>query len=483
MEVHAQWHRCSVPKFIQPDSLCEEFTMTKLIELSLGLTDKLMGSLLDWPFLLFVAVAWVLTRYRDQIGSMLDRRGAVGAGVVIGAVRREMQPVLVQVEGLAKAVSDLRYEVERLQALHSENRLSRVLEPVTLRIKSLEEAIARTQAETEKVVRKDVPEALNQERSAIRAEIDEIRKVLDQYAARLKTLASQDAVDRTGADVKAAQAALDAVAQTVQGLQSSTEKLATKEAANELRSSLAELEAATRSLPGQMEDKLQKELQSLRWDLSAAQESVSRLASGLERAATKDVTDRLQAEMAPLVSELAKLRDSIAQVDASIAATAQELRARVTAEVAPLNQNVSTRIESSMSPLASGLDELKASVGALEAKLLAGPKELELRFTQDLGRISQDVAALKEALGEIKTQAQAVQAPEPVVPSKGGKPDVLAALKKALTTSGKAGRRIDALAKMAGISEAQALELLAASAEFTLDTNSKGQQTARLARK
>ncbi len=85
--------RRSIPWLNRPDSPSEELNMTKLIEQVLGLTDKLMGSLLDWPFLLFVVAVWIMSRYRDQIGSMLDRRGAVGAGVVIKAVRREMEPV------------------------------------------------------------------------------------------------------------------------------------------------------------------------------------------------------------------------------------------------------------------------------------------------------------------------------------------------------------------------------------------------------
>lgn len=488
--------------------------MTKLIELALGLTDKLMGSLLDWPFLLFIVAAWVLTRYRDQIGSMLDRRGAVGAGVVISAVRREMQPVLTEVEGLAKAVSELKYEVERLQALHSENRLSRVLEPVKQRISGLEEAIARTQTETERIVRKDVSETLTKERSAVKAEIDNIRQVLDQYAARIKSLAAQEVVDRTNADVKAAQAELGAVTKTVHELQSYTETLAKKDAtedlkkeiqalaqgSQELRKSLVDLESLAKSLPAEVEGRFHGELTSLRGELSSAQETVAQLAAGLGRAATKDVTDKLQAEVDPLIAELATLKESIASFDASVAATAQELKDRVAGEVTPLAKEVATvttavnelnariaaaaskettdRLENAVAPLTAGLDELKASLTTLEGKIATGPKQLEDRFAEDVARVGTEVAALKEALEQVQTHASS-----PAAPAKGGKTDVLAAMKKALTTSGKAGRRIDALAKLAGVSEAQALEILASSAEFTLATNSKGQQTVRLAGK
>ncbi len=496
--------------------------MINLIEHVLGLTDKLMGSLLDWPFLLFVVVVWIMSRYRDQIGSMLDRRGAVGAGVVIKAVRREMEPVLTQVAGLGQAVSDLRYEVERLQALHAENRLSRVLEPVNQKIKTLQEAIARTQAHTEKMISKDVPDALSQERASVRGEIETVRQSVDQQAARIETRAAQEAVDRIGAQVEAARVELESVTKMLRDLQSHSEKLASKTSTEqlkqeidslaqdsvELKSSLARLDAATRSLSTELADRLDQEVGPVRGVLEGLQESVGRLGQGLEQAATRDVTDRLQSEVAPLTKELAALRETVGRFEAAINTTSQELGERLNKEVSPItleisavksavehldaqvasaaSRDVTQQLQEDLVPLTTGLGEVKASVAGLEEKVLSAPKEIEARLAEELGRINPEVDALKAAVELLKSQPAAASTKGPGAPEPEGtgpKNDVLATIRKALTSSGRAGRRIDSLAKAAGISEDQALEILTSSGDFTLATNSKGQRTARLARR
>jgi DNA repair exonuclease SbcCD ATPase subunit len=206
-----------------------------------------------------------------------------------------------------------------------------------------------------------------------------------------------------------------------------------------------------------------------------------------------------------MLAELNALKESISRFETSISATAQQLGERMTSEVTPLSQDVSSvkaavdslssqvaaaastettnRLEKALAPLAAGLDELKASLATLEGKVATGPKELEDRVAEDVSRIGKEIAALKDALEQATSQPSAPKPAQAAGPVRGPKTDAVSVMKKALNNSGKAGRRVDALAKIAGVSEAQALEILAASGDFTVGTNSKGQHTARLAGK
>ncbi len=353
----------------------------------------------------------------------------------------------------------------------------------------------------------------------MQGEIENVRQSLDRHEAQIETRAARDAVDRIGSQVEAAHAELASVTGMLQELQSHSEKLASKDSAEklkreidalaqgsmELKSSLTGLDAATRAISTQVEDKLDKEIGPVRRVLESLQESVGRLLEGLERAASKEVTDRLQSQLEPVIKELAALWESVSRFETVISTTSQELGAQLSTEVAPITQEVSSvraaverldaqvgsaasrdvteQLQRDLVPLTTGLDELKASVAGLEEKVLSAPKELEERLAEDLGRVNQEVTALKAAIGLLRSQSDAVSATAsgtPVPKAIGSKNDYLIAMRKVLTSSGRAGRRIDALAKAAGISEDQAVEILTSSADFTLATNSKGQRTARL---
>ena len=47
--------------------------MVSIFDQALQMTGKVLGHILDWPFLLFVLVVWILVRYRDQIDNVLGQ--------------------------------------------------------------------------------------------------------------------------------------------------------------------------------------------------------------------------------------------------------------------------------------------------------------------------------------------------------------------------------------------------------------------------
>ncbi len=112
--------------------------MFSIVDSLIRLVGKVIDHLMDWPFLLFVLLVWLAARFRDQIGSFLDRRGAVPAQELSGKIRKEVDPLAKGVNQLSTQVTDLQFQMRRVEDTQSEDRQMRALNPLKARISVIE---------------------------------------------------------------------------------------------------------------------------------------------------------------------------------------------------------------------------------------------------------------------------------------------------------------------------------------------------------
>ena len=258
--------------------------MTDIVSQLFGLTEKLIGLLLSWPFLLFAFLFWVVNRYRDQIGSMLDRRGAVKASVLSKAVKQELEPVSKELETIVPTVSALRYELDQLKAAHAEDKLTPALEPIRKLIAALDGRISEVRAESGGLVREELSAALAREREVVCQDLTKFGEALAAQQCRLATLAPREAVDALAAGLEPTRAELAAMSDAIALLHTEMDAGASKNDIERLQQELATLKGAVETLQDrlksaqtELEARLADRVETLSRDMGVVKETVDRL--------------------------------------------------------------------------------------------------------------------------------------------------------------------------------------------------------------
>ena len=214
--------------------------MLNLLDQLFGLTAKVLEFIFNWPFLLFVFLVWIVNRYRDQIGSTIDRRGTIRRGEISSAIREELDPLTKDIGDLKPDVYTLRTQVARIEARQSDYTSESLLGPITARVQALEQALEKMHTSVDRLAGMDFQEQLSNGISPITEELEGFRRDVELLTTRL---------DRVGTDMdefKQEMAALrngfepvkkdvDSVTEALKGLQSQTEAQESTESFQQLQ--------------------------------------------------------------------------------------------------------------------------------------------------------------------------------------------------------------------------------------------------------
>jgi predicted nucleic acid-binding Zn-ribbon protein len=162
--------------------------MLNLLDQLLGLTVKVLDVLFAWPFLLFVFLVWLVSRYRDQIGATLDRRGAIKRSELSSAIREELDPINKDLGNLKPDVSQLRTQMAKLEASQSEYASERLLDPITAKVKALEETSRDMKSELDRLSGIDVDEWVSKGLEPVGEDLTNLGRRLDELTKKFEPI-------------------------------------------------------------------------------------------------------------------------------------------------------------------------------------------------------------------------------------------------------------------------------------------------------
>ena len=291
--------------------------MIHLVEQTLGFVGNLIGRLLDWPFLLLILVVWLVSCFRDQIGSMLDRRSAVGAGELSKKIHAEVDPVTEKLGVLTSQVADLQSQMRKVEDVQSIERQNRMLKPIVAKVETLEKLIPQ-----------------------IQAGLSPLKESLGRVDALVGNLASKEDLETLKSSVAPMDGQMKDLREMVAGLQTSVGASPWNGPLNEVRS---QMEPLNRSF-----EKFSQSLEALQGQVS---ESVP-----------KAVTDKLQHDVPTLSAEISAVK-----------ATVESLTGRIdgmTAEVEEIEVPDAKKIEQEFKDIKEAIRQLQSlhPSGAVNAK-------------------------------------------------------------------------------------------------------------------
>ncbi|HMK36456.1 MAG TPA: hypothetical protein VK463_15385 [Desulfomonilaceae bacterium] len=164
--------------------------MIHLVEQILELVGTLIGYVLNWPFLLVVFLVWLVSRFRVQIGSMLDRRSSVAAGELSKKIQEALDPLAARVGTLISQVSDLQLQMRKVEDVQSIERQNRAMQPLVEKIEALEKGISQIQNNVATFSIRDVPQQLQAALDPIQAHMKTFGDSLAEFEERIQKAAS-----------------------------------------------------------------------------------------------------------------------------------------------------------------------------------------------------------------------------------------------------------------------------------------------------
>ena len=89
--------------------------MLNIVELLTQLVGKVIEHVFNWPFLLFVFLVWLVARFKNQIGSMLDKRGAVPASELSSKIHKEVDPLNKELGLLTTQMTEIQFQLRKIE--------------------------------------------------------------------------------------------------------------------------------------------------------------------------------------------------------------------------------------------------------------------------------------------------------------------------------------------------------------------------------
>lgn len=367
--------------------------MTHFINQLLELTGRLIEGILNWPFLLFAFAVWLVLRYRDQIGSILDRRGTVKLGAIHKTVRIELEPILAEFESLKTAFGEIKAKVDGLIALNFDTRLLNALQVADVQFSRLEEASRTIRRELDRVVCTHIPEMFVIERTKTENLISVLQAELTKLGSQLDVL--QKEMDNYRHVVFAEISLLRQALHTTE---------------SELRNVATSIEANFR---GQL-DALTTETQTLR-------SSIDQLGHDVHQAASLKALSSLERKVQPLAVDVSNLRDSLTTFASELRSTTSSLQSDFTSQIVQiatetellkstiekitrdLNETASREtvegFQRSFASLLEDVSTLKAAVGHLDDRFRSITTEFLEQITAQLKTLRHDFDSLKSSGG------------------------------------------------------------------------------------
>lgn len=290
--------------------------MTTIIERLVELTGKFMSILLDWPFLGFVFLLWIANRYRNQIGSFLDRRGAVPAGDISKAVKQNLEPVASDLTDLRAAILDLRRQMARIDDF--ESRRAQILEPVNAKISTVEEAVAKLRIRIEGMNHKELPELLTRGLDPLRKDLSLVKEDVEKIQTELTAFVPKEGIER--------------LESSVEELNKGFEPL--RNDLNQLKESLMRVQSEFGMFASKdAVETLQTVMRTVEEQLRGVRENLSVLQSKTETFALAEAAARVE-------EELDRLKSSMVNLTALVESVPAELAEKWARDVEPINKEM-----------------------------------------------------------------------------------------------------------------------------------------------
>lgn len=378
--------------------------MVGIIDQFIELNGRLLNNLFDWPFLAFVFLVWLANRYRDQIGSMLDRRNTIPSGELSKTVKAQLEPLARNVAQLGSEVSELSGKV--LGSLHP-GTADDMLKPINARISVVEDALASIRTRIEGFNHKELPELVTRGLEPLSRELDKMKDDVQQIRSNTESYASQEMV----ANFKDS---LDLLGSNLAALKLSLSELGATTNSFALKTDVKQIETASAAAAEQ----IKSSIGGMQTRLSDLGTGLTKLEEQLAAVASKEALGQLTSELKLLSSDVNTIKEALTTIQPTLVSRGSfdELQNVVTGMQARIDQVTHNLLQietTALGNVRTQVDELEKSISGLRDFVNSSPAELMARWNEDIQPLSRDLGALKVTVEQL-TQANA-QSPEPVL--------------------------------------------------------------------
>jgi predicted nucleic acid-binding Zn-ribbon protein len=342
-----------------------------------GILSKLIGLVFDWPFLLFAFLVWMATRFRDQIGSILDRRGAIPAEELSSRIRQELESVSREVAALSGELADLQQQMSKMENTVSRSTGDAVLDPIRTKLNSID---ARTAG-----IRSDLNEVSRDEQKS-REVIEANRKQVEQIASL--TAALKDETAKNHQETLSASAPKEAV-EAVQARVDSVES-----GIREIGAQVAEIRtAAENAVSRDSLELLKAELKPTLVEIDGLKSAIKDFQSRLESEPWNEAAAMLTTRIEPIRADLDKMSETI-----------DEMR-RETGGMVP--RDVTDRLDEGLGAVSREISTIKESFLSLAGRIENQPDALPEELNKDIERLNQEIGHVKSSVQRLENANQA----------------------------------------------------------------------------
>ncbi|AFM23874.1 hypothetical protein [Desulfomonile tiedjei] len=375
-----------------------------LIDQFMELNGRVLNNVFDWPFLAFVFLVWLANRYRDQIGSMLDRRNTIPSGELAKNVKVQLEPLVRDVAQLGSEVSELKSKM--VESLHP-GTADDMLNPINARISVVEDTLGSIRTKIEGFNHKDLPELVTRGLEPLSRELDKMKDDLQQMRSDTESYVSQEMV----ADFKGA---LDLLSSDLAALKLSLSELGAITTSFASKTDVKEIQTASVAAVEQVKSSVSG-MQAQLSDLGAG---LTKLEKQLSAGASKDALTELQSELKLLSSGVSTMRETLASMQPTFVSrdSFDELQSVMTGMQTRVDQVTANLLQietTALDDVRTQVNNLEKSISGLRDFVNSSPAELMARWNEDIQPLSRDLGMLKvtvEQLAEANARSQ-----EPVV--------------------------------------------------------------------
>lgn len=375
-----------------------------LIEQFMELNGRVLNNVFDWPFLAFVFLVWLANRYRDQIGSMLDRRNTIPSGELSKNVKVQLEPLVRDVAQLGSEVSELKSKM--VESLHP-GTADDMLNPINARISVVEDTLGSIRTRIEGFSHKDLPELVTRGLEPLSRELDKMKDDVQQIRSNTESYASQEMVANFKGSLDLLSSDLSALKLSLSELGAMTDSFALKTDVKEIgTASVAAVEQVKSSVSG---------MQTQLSDLGTV---LAKLEKQLSAGASKEALTQVQSDLKLVSSDVNTMRETLATMQPTLVSRGsfdelQSVVAGMQTRIDQVTHNLLQVETTALDDVRTQVNNLEKSISGLRDFVNSSPAELMARWSEDIQPLSRDLGMLKVTVEQL---AQAnVRPPEPVV--------------------------------------------------------------------
>ncbi len=372
--------------------------MFSIVESLINLVGRVIDNILSWPFLLFIFLVWLVTRFKNQIGSMLDRRGSVPAGELSGKIHKEVNPLSKDLSLIKSQVTDLQFQMRRVEDASSENRQIGALNPIKAKVnilegqsQKLESLIGDLSAADEKISRTLNP---------FQDQLKDYMTTLDDFKAKIELAASKDNISSLNSELQKIGEDISTLKNQVNEFHDKIQQAADKEEVS------ASIKSGISAAEGKIALDTKAKLEPVSQDLSSLKTSVESLQEKIEQLPTADALKAIESETQKSSESMSAVKSQITGFINDLELIRSELQAKPTMDTID-------SLKSDLSPLHDQLQTLQEVVEAVQIRLESEPwKEASSSIKTDLESVSKELNKITDQLNTIQNEVKDLAAKE-----------------------------------------------------------------------